>query len=304
MSAPQRGLFVEGSPFSHYLEYRVAEGAGDASLRDALAACLALGRAGGQHLVVAFGSDLWRRLAPELVPGELRPFAALGDPAGHHAPATQRDIWMWIQGPSQDDNLDLAFAVNGMLSKVALLELDLAGFAYHGSRDLIGFVDGTGNPKDQAGKEAAALVPGSGGGSHLMTQQWVHDLAKFNRLGVAEQEAVVGRTKVEDVELEGEAMPPDSHVSRTDVTEDGVAMKVYRRSAPYGTVGQHGLYYVAFACDPYRFDIQLRRMYGLTGDGLSDRLIGFSRAVTGAYWYAPGTGDLAAVFDAAALNRE
>ena len=299
MSSPQRGLFVEGSPFSHYLEYRVAEGAGDADLRDAQAACHALGRERGQHVVVAFGSTLWWRLARERMPEGLRPFEALGDPAGHYAPTTQRDIWFWIQGPSRDANLDLAFAIDGNLSKMASLELDLPGFAYHGDRDLIGFVDGTGNPKDQEGKEAAALVPGSGGGSFLMTQQWVHDLPKFNALDVAAQEAVVGRTKVEDVELEGEAMPADSHVSRTDVKEDGVAMKVYRRSSPYGTVREHGLYYVAFACDPDRLDIQLRRMYGLTDDGLHDRLIEFSRAVTGAYWYAPGTGDLEAVFGTA-----
>ena len=132
-----------------------------------------------------------------------------------------------------------------------------------------------------------------------MTQQWVHDLPKFTALEVATQEAVVGRTKVEDIELEGEAMPADSHVSRTDVTEDGVAMKVYRRSSPYGGVREHGLYYVALACDLYRFDIQLRRMYGLTDDKLHDRLIEFSRAVTGAYWYVPGTGDLEAAFGVA-----
>ena len=68
--------------------------------------------------------------------------------------------------------------------------------------------------------------------------------------------------------------------------------------AVYGTVREHGLYFVAFACDLQRFDVQLRRMYGLTGDGLSDRLIGYTKAVTGAYWFAPGSGDLAAVFGA------
>lgn len=299
MSSPQRGLFVEGSPFSHYLEYRVADDVGDADLRSAIAACNDLGRSRGQHVVVAFGGELWWRLAPDRMPEDLRPFEALGDPKGHYAPATQRDIWLWTQGPSRDDNLDLAFAINDNLSKVATLELDLPGFTYHGDRDLIGFVDGTGNPKDQEGKEAAALIPHGGGGAFLMTQQWVHDLPKFTGLEVATQEAVVGRTKVEDIELEGDAMPADSHVSRTDVTEDGVAMKVYRRSSPYGGVREHGLYYVAFACDPYRFDIQLRRMYGLTDDKLHDRLIEFSRAVTGAYWYVPGTGDLEAVFGVA-----
>ena len=107
-----------------------------------------------------------------------------------------------------------------------------------------------------------------------------------------EQEGIVGRTKVDDIELEGAAMLDDSHVSRTDASEDGVALKVWRRSSPFGSVSEHGLYYVAFACDIHRFDVQLRRMYDLVGDGLHDRLIEFSEAVSGAYWYAPGAAEL------------
>jgi putative iron-dependent peroxidase len=296
MSAPQEGIFVEGPPCNTFLEYKVSAGGETAQDRAAVAASLALARETDQHLVIAFGDTLWRRLAPERVPEGLRPFAAIGEPGAHHAPATQRDIWFWLQGPRPDVNFDLALAIDRALADVAELKLEVSGFKYHGDRDLIGFVDGTGNPKDREAKAAAALIPGADGGAFVLTQQWVHDLPGFEALEVAEQEAVVGRTKVEDVELEGEAMPPDSHVSRTDVSEDGVAMKIYRRSAPYGTVREHGLYFVAFACDLHRFDIQLRRMCGLTGDGLRDRLIDFSRAVTGAYWYAPSEADLAAVF--------
>lgn len=298
MSAPQRGIFVEGSRSNHYLEYRARAGVDAADLRAGVATALGLNLAVGQHLVVAFGATLWHRLAPDRVPPGLRPFEPLGDPAGQHAPATQRDIWFWIQGAGPDDNLDLAIAVDRALQGAAVLELEVVGFQYHGNRDLIGFVDGTANPKDKEAKEAAALVPESGGGAFLFTQQWLHDLAKFKDLGVAEQESVVGRTKVEDIELEGAAMPPTSHVSRTDASEAGVAMKIYRRSSPFGGVAQLGLYFVAFACDLRRVEIQLERMYGVAGDGLSDRLIEFSRAVTGAYWYAPGTDDLAAVFGA------
>jgi putative iron-dependent peroxidase len=296
VTAPQEGIFIEGPPCNTFLEYEVPAGGETARVRAAVAAALALARQAEQHLVVGFGDALWRRLAPGRMPEGLRPFAALGAPDAHHAPATQRDIWVWLQGPRPDANFDLALAIYRALAEVAELKLEISGFKYHGDRDLIGFVDGTGNPKDREARAAAALIPGAGGGAFVLTQQWVHDLPRFEALEVAEQEAVVGRTKVEDVELEGDAMPPDSHVSRTDVSEGGVAMKIYRRSAPYGTLRAHGLYFVAFACDLHRFDIQLRRMYGLAGDGLRDRLIDFSRAVTGAYWYAPSQADLTAVF--------
>jgi len=87
-------------------------------------------------------------------------------------------------------------------------------------------------------------------------------------------------------------MPPDSHVSRTDVSLDDVALKVYRRSTPYGSVTEHGLHYVAFACDLVRFDVQLQHMFGTAGDGIHDRLIEYSRAVSGSYWYVPSLKDL------------
>jgi putative iron-dependent peroxidase len=293
---PQEGIFAEGLPHNHFLEYRVKDGADDHDLRQAVAVNLSQSLADGQYLVVGFGDDLWRRLAPQKVPTGLRPFEPLGEPGGAHAPATQRDLWIWLQATAQDQNFDAALAIHRRFETVAELELEQTGFKYHGERDLIDFVDGTGNPKDQAAKEDAALIPEAGGGAFLMTQKWVHDLPKFNALPVSEQEGIVGRTKVEDIELEGEAMPPDSHVSRTDVSEDGVGLKIYRRSSPYGTVTEHGLYFVAFACDLHRFDVQLRRMYGLAGDGLSDRLIEFSQALTGAYWYAPSREELQAAF--------
>ncbi len=56
---------------------------------------------------------------------------------------------------------------------------------------------------------------------------------------------------------------------------------------PFGSVADHGLYFLAFSCDPARFDIQLRRMFGVSGDGVHDRLTGYSRPVTGSYWFAP-----------------
>ncbi len=93
-------------------------------------------------------------------------------------------------------------------------------------------------------------------------------------------------------------MPADSHVSRTDVTQDGVALKIYRRSAPFGTVGEHGLYFLAFSCDPARFDVLLARMFGASDDGVHDRLTEFSRPVTSSYWFAPSEESLNTVFGA------
>jgi putative iron-dependent peroxidase len=96
------------------------------------------------------------------------------------------------------------------------------------------------------------------------------------------------------LELQGEAMPPDSHVSRTDLKLDGQPAKIYRRSAPFGREGGDcGLYFLAFSCDPARYELMLSHMFGTAGDGLRDRLTDFSRPTSGSYFFAPSVADLA-----------
>ena len=70
------------------------------------------------------------------------------------------------------------------------------------------------------------------------------------------------------------------------IEEDGEELEIYRRSTPYGRVGELGLYFVAFSADRSRFDKMLARMFGLV-DGKHDRLLDFTRPVSGSYYFAP-----------------
>jgi putative iron-dependent peroxidase len=297
MTAPQEGIFAEESSHHYYLEYRLLEATDPETLRSSLARCLQKPASREPWVVVGFGDLLWRRLAGDRVPQDLRPFDAIEGSAGRGAPSTQRDLLFWIHGTRHDRNFERALWLHRELGPCARLELDLAGFTYLDSRDLTGFVDGSANPEAQEARDAALLPEGApgAGGSFVLTQRWVHELESFHALPVPEQEKVIGRTKADSVELEGEAMPRDSHVSRTDLDESGPDLKIYRRSAPYGRVGEHGLYFLAFSSQLHRFDLMLKRMYGVAGDGVHDRLIEFSRAVTGAYWFAPSRGELEAL---------
>jgi putative iron-dependent peroxidase len=290
---PQSGIFLEGNRYHHFLEYTLPAGVADEAIAEAVAA--ARGQAGGAETVAAFGARLWREIAPGDMPAGLADFAGIAGAGGLVAPATQRDLLFWIQGAARDDVLDRALAIHRALSAAGRLELDLTGFTYHDSRDLTGFIDGTANPKN-AERHDVALVPRGrpgAGGAFVLSQTWVHDLEAFGALPVAEQERVIGRTKADSIELEGAAMPADSHVSRTDVKLDGVAQKIYRRSTPFGGAAEHGLYFLAFSRELSRFDVQLRRMFGAWDDGLCDRLTAFSRPTTGSYWFAPSEDDLA-----------
>src|SRR6185312_17048860 len=151
-------------------------------------------------IVVGFGADLWRRLHPDDAPPELAPFLAIeGD--GRGAPATQHDLWVWTHGTGEDVELDVARAVAAGLAPVVTLAAEQPCFVYRDSRDLTGFIDGTENPPVEEAAEVAVVAEGPGaGGSHVLAQRWVHDLAAFDRLPVADQEGTIGRTKPDSVE--------------------------------------------------------------------------------------------------------
>ncbi len=298
MADAQAAIFREGSGHHYWLEYDLRETASVAEVRAAVSSILALRSdvddQPDANLVVAFSDGVWRELAPDCVPGGLRSFEPIAGADGHHAPATQHGLWFWIHGDRHDQNVACALQIHRVMQGIATLALEEQGFTYRDSRDLTGFVDGSANPKEDA-RFAVAMVPEGqpgAGGSFVIAQRWVHNLEAFHALDQGAQERVIGRTKPDSVELEGDAMPPDSHVSRTDLKQDGEGVKIYRRSAPFAKMCEHGLYFQAFACALERFDLLLSSMFGTTGDGVHDRLIEFSQPTSGSYYFAPSQQDI------------
>ena len=127
----------------------------------------------------------------------------------------------------------------------------LTRYAVIDGRDMTGFVDGTANPPSHRAADVALVPPGEPGegGSHVLVMRWVHDLEAFNQLAVEEQQHVIGRTKPDSVELAEAAKPPTAHIARVTIEVGGEELKIFRRSVPYGTVREHGLYFVAFSAD-------------------------------------------------------
>ncbi|MCW8916797.1 MAG: Dyp-type peroxidase [Magnetovibrio sp.] len=290
MNTPQQGIFVEGNRYLHVLEYSVQSTVSPGRLGQAVAA----GRKCKAQVVFAFGPQMWAQVAHDKMPSGFTDFQPLNGPK-MKAPATQRDIMVWIHSAEHDDVLDAVLAIDAILSQETQRELDIPGFVYQDSRDLTGFIDGSANPKDDEAKREAALVPDGrpgAGGAIVFSQKWNHNLPKFNALPVTDQERVIGRTKEDSIELEGDAQPSDSHVSRTDLKVDGIAQKMYRRSFPYGTAGEHGLYFLAFACEQSRFETVLASMWGMDDSAITDHLLNFSTPVTGSYWFTPCEEDL------------
>jgi putative iron-dependent peroxidase len=287
---PQPGIFALGTSAHEFLEFDLRPDVTMASVIEVLGRLrMPSVSAGGVNLVVAFGSDLWRAVAPAEVPPDLAPFRPLGLVGGHHAPATQHDLWLWIAGSTSDVVFEHARAAAGAIEEVALLATDRPAFVHRDSRDLTGFIDGTANPTTLEAP-AAALVPDGPGaaGSHVLVMRWVHDLRAFDAQPIADQERVFGRSKWDSVEMEPDVKPPTAHIARVEISDDeGDELPIYRRSVPYGTVEEAGLYFVAFSADRARLDRMLGRMFGLDADGLHDHLLDFSRPVSGAIYFAP-----------------
>ena len=285
---PQFGIFAQGTHAHHFLEFDLAPGLTGA---DAVAAFRRLRTpdvsAGGVNLVMAFGADLWRAVAP--APDDLAPFTTVGDTDGRHAPATQHDAWLWISGAEPDVTWQSARAAVEAVGEAGHVASERAAFTYQGGRDITGFVDGTANPQVRHAAGVALVPPGraGAGGSHVLVMRWVHDLRAFNRLSVEDQQRVIGRTKGDSVELPAAGKPPTAHIARVETEVDGHELEIFRRSVPYGTAEEYGLYFVAFSAERSRYDRMLARMFGLAGDGVHDRLTEFSRPVSGAYYFAP-----------------
>jgi len=306
IESAQAGLFNETSRHGRLLEYSLSDSSGIGPLKSALKSLIDYADSiDDLFLNLSFGSNCWDLLNPTWRPEELVPFTALTNNQ-LSMPSSQADIFVWLHSSDVELIPQAVLHVYAVMKSVALLQLDIEGVKNKQSRDLIGFVDGTANAKDDKRLPIALIPKGKvgAGGSYVISQRWQHDLEKFNHLPIPEQENVVGRTKEAGIELEGDDMPENSHVSRTDAKVDGVGMKIYRRSYPYMasqlTATSHGrtkkpdngLYFLAFACEMQRFTVQLDRMMGLTSDGISDKLMQFTQVKNSSYWFMPNANDL------------
>ena len=170
---------------------------------------------------------------------------------------------------------------------------EVHGFKYFDDRDLLGFVDGTENPTGSAADAAVTVGaedPDFEGSSYVIVQKYVHDVAAWNALSVEEQELVIGRRKLSNVELSDDEKPSNSHVAlNTIVGADGVQRQILRDNMAFGSVGtgEFGTYFIGYAATPSVTELMLQRMFLGRPAGNYDRILDFSTAVTGGLFFVP-----------------
>jgi putative iron-dependent peroxidase len=248
---------------------------------------------GRLQAVAAIGSDAWDRLFGGPRPAELHPFRALAGPR-HRAPATPGDLLFHIRANRMDLCFEFATQVMARLSAVVAVADEVQGFRYFDERDLIGFVDGTESPQGTPGIDAAIIGPDQdpefAGGSYVIVQKYLHDLPSWNGISVEEQERVIGRTKLADIELPDDVKPANSHVALNTVTgSDGEERQIVRANMPFGNPGraEFGTYFIGYAATPAITEEMLSNMFIGRPPGTTDRILDFSTAVTGGLFFAP-----------------
>jgi porphyrinogen peroxidase len=240
--------------------------------------------------VMAFGSDAWDRLFGAPKPKELHAFREIR--GRHHAVATPGDILFHIRSTRMDLCFELATQIMSRLGGAVSTVDEVHGFNYFDDRDLIGFVDGTENPVGQAAIVATIIGDedtGFAGGSYVIVQKYLHDLQKWNALPVEDQERIIGRTKLSDIELDDAVKPTSAHNALTTIMEDGEQLEIVRDNMPFGDVGkgEFGTCFIGYARSPRRIEQMLVNMFVGRPPGNYDRLLDFSRAVTGALFFVP-----------------
>jgi putative iron-dependent peroxidase len=309
MAQQQIGILAGPGRSAIFLTLAVGQGADAAAqVRAVCAAVPTLVRSVGHRdesaalsCIVAIGSDAWERIVPgSAPPAQLHAFRELAD-GPRRAPSTPGDLLLHIRAERADFCHELARVIAVKLGDAVSVIDETRAFGYFDNRDLIGFVDGTENP---AADERAQFVivgdedPEHAGGSYVTVQRYVTNFTGWDAAKTEEQEAAIGRTKADDIELDD--APPSSHKSRTTIVRDGAEQKILRQNRAFGTTSESGTYFIGYARDLSVTEEMLQRMFVVDADGVYDKLLDFTVPVTGTNFFAPSLDVLEGLADLSA----
>jgi len=246
---------------------------------------------GNLSCVLGIGSDAWDRLFGVPRPSELHPFCEIRA-GSRHAVSTPGDLLFHIRAERQDLCFELASQIMMKLADAVTVADEVYGFRYFDDRDLLGFVDGTENPTGQEALEAALVDDEDSafaGGSYVVVQKYIHNMAGWNALATEGQERIIGRTKLSDVELDDTVKPTSAHNALNTIVENGKEVKILRQNMAFGQAGrgEYGTYFIGYSRSPRTTEQMLQNMFVGRPPGNYDRILDFSRAVTGTLFFCP-----------------
>ncbi|KAJ5369120.1 uncharacterized protein N7496_008880 [Penicillium cataractarum] len=249
---------------------------------------------------VGIGSDIWDRLTGLPRPAELRPFKEIKGNK-HTAVSTPGDLLFHIRSERRDICFEFERQLMDQLGDSVSLVDETVGFRYFDVRDLLGFVDGTANPIGPAVPPAVLVAEedtSAQGGSYIVIQKYVHDLESWKSLSTETQEKIIGRTKLDNVELDDAESGQRSHKTLNTIEdENGGEHDILRDNMPFGSPGsgEFGTYFIGYTRRLWVIEKMLERMFIGHPPGLHDRILDFSTPLTGTTFFAPSASLLASL---------
>lgn len=251
---------------------------------------------------VGIGATIWDSLVPSLPrPAELHAFPAdrfKGEK--HAAPSTPGDVIFHIRSERRDLNFEFERQLLDMLGDAVSVADVTVGFRYFDVRDLLGFVDGTANPVGDDVQEATLVTAQDDavaeGGSYLVVQKYLHDLKGWRKLKIEEQESIIGRTKLDNEELDDAADDAQKAHKQLATVEDeeGNEHDILRDNMPFGNpaAAEFGTYFIGYSRKLWVVEKMLERMFIGDPPGMHDRILDFSTPVTGTTFFVPAASAL------------
>ncbi|MGA8122087.1 Dyp-type peroxidase [Rouxiella badensis] len=240
---------------------------------------------------VGISSRIWSALSGKPMPKELAPFKEIKG-AKHTAVSTEGDLLYHIRAGSADLIIEFEkLLLEAFGDSVTALD-DVAGFRYFNGRDLLEFVDGTANPVGLALPEATIVGdedPDYAGGSYVVIQKYLHNMAAWRAQKVETQEAIIGRTKFDNVELPDATEGQKSHKTLCTIEDSQGEYDILRDNMPFAVPGkgEYGTYFIGYCRYLWVIEKMLERMFIGNPPPLHDRILDFSTAVSGVTFFVP-----------------
>ena len=126
------------------------------------------------------------------IPNDFQPFETVKsvDGSGREAKGTQEELLFWMNSPRKDQVWKAQWDARQALVGHMKVARETMTFIYGASLDMTGFTDGTGNLTPDREREVAIVPNGQpgAGGSFILAQHWVHDLAAWEKQSLQERE--------------------------------------------------------------------------------------------------------------------
>lgn len=244
------------------------------------------------YCTVGIGARAWDAIMQTPKPRELQSFREIAG-AKHTAIATPGDLLFHIRADRHDLCFEFERLLLEQLGDAITVEDEVTGFRYFDERDLLGFVDGTANPVGPQLPQATLVGdedPHGTGGAYVTVQNYHHDLTAWNALTTEQQEAIIGRRKSDNVELDDAPEgTQQAHKSLATIDEGGQEFDILRDNMPFGSPGSDvfGTYFIGYSRYAWVLDRMLERMFIGDPPGLHDRILDFSTPTTGTNFFAP-----------------